>query len=194
MADGQSTQSIALIGTIVGAIIAAVASILAVFATNHFTKARDKRQSEVDRANQRKVLLGTKLEEMVSCLTGHIRVLENLSLLPIPLAATLAVGSPMPWKFDEDALDGRSFDAAQTIGALYFPEFVEESNGVAKCETEFRALIREVINSLHKAPQDWLKTSTVQYVAESNHLLGRYKDALADLLLKARKKVQQEYL
>jgi hypothetical protein len=194
MAFDQSTQNIAFIGTIIGGVIAAVSSILTALVTHFFTKARDRRQSEIDQANQRKALLGTKLDEMVSCLTGHIRVLENLSLLPIPLAATLVAGSPMPWKFDEEALDGRSFVAAQTIGALYFPEFVEEISNVGKCENEFRALIRDVINSLHQAPREWLKNSTERYVVESNDLLSRYKNALADLLFKARTKVQREYL
>jgi hypothetical protein len=194
MPEPQATQNVTLIAAVVGAAIAFVTGIATAIATHYFTEARNRRQAESERAGHRRKLLRAKLEELISDLLTHISELEQLSLIPFPLAATLAVGSPMPWKYDEEKLAAKSFVTAQTIGSLYFPEFIKDIANVGRFSRQLRSLINEAIKSLRGDPQRWLESSSDEFNKATNAVLSAYNDALVQLLLKARQKLHQEYL
>jgi hypothetical protein len=127
-----------LIVGIVAALVALISTQVAAIVTHWLTNIRDERKARVDRDAQRREVLRTKLENLIELLMAHLAELRTRSDLPIPLAATLAAGTTMPWKYDEGHLANDSMLRAQTLVVLHFPDLTEDVLELAKCAATFR--------------------------------------------------------
>jgi hypothetical protein len=177
-----------------GAIIGFVSAVLSAFVTQWLTTRREDRKAIRDRENERRALLREKLEEVINALMTHNSELELRIELPIPLAATLVAGAPMPWKYDEEALTAKSLVKGTTLIALYFPDLFEVVTKAAVRAAEVRKAVNAEIEIVHKRPEEWLINESNSYNERLHKLFDDYKEILLDVMLLAQRKLRDELL
>jgi hypothetical protein len=176
---------ISLIVGVVAAVIALVSAQVAAVITHWLTNKRDERKNTVERQVQRREVLRTKLENLLDLLSSHLAELQARSDLPIPLAATLVVGSAMPWKYNEESLTSDSMMRAQTLVVLYFPQLLTDVLALAKRAASFRDFFGKELRIMRDDPQKWLKTAALTYPDRCVAEQSEYKDKMLDIQLKA---------
>jgi hypothetical protein len=168
------------------ALLALFSAQVAVIITHWLTARREKIKATVDKENQRRELLRVKLERIVELLMTRLSELYTRGDAVIPLAATLAVGSPMPWKYNEIDLVSDSLIQAQTLINLYFAELVDDVLVVERSADGVRRFIDNEMLGLRQDPKAWLSSSATSYPDRFAKQLDLFKDALVNIQLKAR--------
>jgi hypothetical protein len=176
---------LSLIVGVVAAVIALISAQVAAVMTHWLTNKRDDRKLTIERQTQRREVLRTKLENLVDLLSSHLIELQARSDLPIPLAATLVVGSAMPWKYNEDSLTGDSMVRAQTLVVLYFPQLLPEVLVLTRRAAAFRDFVGKELKVMRDDPQKWLNTAALTYPDRCEGAHSEYKDEMLAIQLKA---------
>jgi hypothetical protein len=190
----QSTELVSLVYALGAAIVALVSAQVAVVITHWLTAKRERRKAEGEQEERRREILRSKLEELVDLISARLEELQVRSDTPIPLAATLAAGTAMPWKYNEAGLASNSLLRAQTLVVLYFPELLDDVLELAEHSEKFRRFVDVEFQAVNQDPRKWLAGAALAYPERCERELQDFKNKLVDIQLKAREAIMSRLL
>jgi hypothetical protein len=178
-----------LISAVGGAAIALVSTIASLWIAGR----RERQKQFEERDYRRKDLLRTNLARLLELIQLRSTELEVRSDTTIPLAATLAAGTAMPWKHDDDALTSNSLAHARALILLYFPEFLDDLLALARADQACTRFIADEMLKATQNPRGWLSAANTYPDRWSQQFRG-YMDKQADIEAKIGKFMQEQLL